>query len=554
MQDAADQPPQQQTLPGETDAVDAVAAVDDKINQKTTYVTPTSEAPSPALPAASEQPRTEFDGGSGSPLKKRKCAVFIVYLGHGYQGMQRNPGAKTIEDELFTAMRTAGAISEKNAEGENAYMKIRWSRSARTDKGVSALCQVVSMNFLAPEGVVDKINEHLPSQIRVLGYNRTVKGFDARKACDRRRYEYIFPEWMFDPSLQPTDKTFVDMTAAEFLERRDPKYVFDYGAVERMNCILKQFEGTHNFHNYTVRMSADSGQAQRYILSFECKGVIEIGGERWVKMVVLGQSFVLHQIRKMIGMAVSVFRGLAPQGALMHALRSRVREGVPIAPDLGLFLDKSFFEAYNLQWGKVHGVLDTDIMYGEAISAFKHDILYPALVQRDRDELCNAEWLRELYSKRVSFFHRYEGFSKTEWDYVYEGGSGHGLEKMKCANMDEAERDLSPLLGQQQTPSAQQPPLSSFSTDILSKPQVQPVPKHSLCAFAQQDEDGRGVEVAAGGDMKRKVEMESINHESYRSDAGGEVRKDGGKGQENGHKQGKPKKRKLMDVSGEFSD
>lgn len=60
--------------------------------------------------------------------------------------------------------------------------------------------------------------------------------------------------------------------------------------------------------------------------------------------------------------------------------------------------------------------------------------------------------------------------------------------------------------------------------------------------------------MAAGGDMKRKVEMESINHESYRSDAGGEVRKDGGKGQENGHKQGKPKKRKLMDVSGEFSD
>ena len=169
---------------------------------------------------------------------------------------------------------------------------------------------------------------------------RTVKGFDARKACDRRRYEYIFPEWMFDPALKPTSKEELELSPAEFIKRRNPDYVFDEAAAAKLTGILKQYEGTHNFHNYTVRVAADAGQAKRYMLSFECKGVIEIQGERWVKMVVVGQSFMLHQIRKMVGMALSVFRDMVPSDALKYALQSRVREGVPIAPDLGLFLDK----------------------------------------------------------------------------------------------------------------------------------------------------------------------------------------------------------------------
>jgi tRNA U38,U39,U40 pseudouridine synthase TruA len=37
----------------------------------------------------------------------------------------------------------------------------------------------------------------------VFGYCRTTGGFDARRACDRRRYEYVLPAWAFDPDLAP---------------------------------------------------------------------------------------------------------------------------------------------------------------------------------------------------------------------------------------------------------------------------------------------------------------------------------------------------------------
>lgn len=376
--------------------------------------------------------RTEFDAGVGSQLKKRKCAIFLVYLGHKYHGMQRNPGVTSIEDELFQAMCKAGAISELNASGEKAFQKIHWSRSARTDKGVSAICQVVSSMLIAPEGVVKSINAHLPDDIRILGYQRTVKGFDARKGCDRRRYEYILPEWIFDPSLQPACKEQTTRSSPEeFIGRRNPNYVFDEVDMEKLNSILEQYEGTHNFHNFTVRVAASAPQAKRYMLSFRCENVVEIDGHRWVRMVVVGQSFMLHQIRKMIGMAVAVFRDMVPKSALRHALRSREREGVPIAPDLGLFLDRCFFESYNKQWGHMHGPLDSDELYGDQIQAFKLERLYPSLLKRDQAELCNAAWLQDLYARRLSYFSRYPDFVEHAWDVPLqpERAKGDGSEK-----------------------------------------------------------------------------------------------------------------------------
>lgn len=41
--------------------------------------------------------------------KKAKMAVLLMYSGHGYQGMQLNPKAKTIEQELHNAFEKSGA-------------------------------------------------------------------------------------------------------------------------------------------------------------------------------------------------------------------------------------------------------------------------------------------------------------------------------------------------------------------------------------------------------------------------------------------------------------
>ncbi|CAD6974521.1 unnamed protein product, partial [Tilletia controversa] len=52
---------------------------------------------------------------AGKRLPKRKVAVFFGYCGIGYNGLQINPGVKTIEGDIFDAFCKVGAVSKDNA-------------------------------------------------------------------------------------------------------------------------------------------------------------------------------------------------------------------------------------------------------------------------------------------------------------------------------------------------------------------------------------------------------------------------------------------------------
>lgn len=98
---------------------------------------------------------------------------------------------------------------------------------------------------------------------------------------------------------------------------------FSYGEKEkeRLNRILKRYVGTHNFHNFTTRTKADDPSAKRYIISFTANTTLTVKGIEFVKCEVVGQSFMLHQIRKMIGLAVAIMRDCAPESIIETAFR-----------------------------------------------------------------------------------------------------------------------------------------------------------------------------------------------------------------------------------------
>lgn len=96
-----------------------------------------------------------------------------------------------------------------------------------------------------------------------------------------------------------------------------------------------------------------------------------IQGKPWVRMVVTGQSFMLHQIRKMVGVAVAVMRGLAPKNAISLALEPRRDVNTCIAPDVGLFLDESLFDSYNTRWGINRNEAISQDAYRAEVDAFK---------------------------------------------------------------------------------------------------------------------------------------------------------------------------------------
>ncbi len=76
-------------------------------------------------------------------------------------------------------------------------------------------------------------------------------------------------------------------------------------------------------------------------------GVSLLQGQQWVRIVIIGQSFMLHQIRKMVGMAVAIMRGDAPTNCIQIALQPKRGVPTPMAPDIGLFLDECYYDAYN---------------------------------------------------------------------------------------------------------------------------------------------------------------------------------------------------------------
>lgn len=108
--------------------------------------------------------------------------------------------------------------------------------------------------------------------------------------------------------------------------------------------------------------SAAACRARRHILSFRCTGTFTITSSGhtapWVRLRAHGQSFLLHQIRKMVGMAVAVYRGCAPIDAIHLALDPCCDFSTPMAPELGLFLCESKFDTYNDKFGNDRERLD----------------------------------------------------------------------------------------------------------------------------------------------------------------------------------------------------
>lgn len=363
----------------------------------------------------------------GNPIEtserrpKKKVACMIGYCGTGYNGMQiqNNPDVRTIEGEIFKAFAAAGAISKENSTDlkKNGFM-----RAARTDKGVHAAGNVVSCKLIIEdEDIVQKINSHLPQQIRVWGIERTNRAFDCRKLCSSRVYEYLLPthsllpprpksslfnlietsraehpgvlrldpdtEWWqqtkaaimengvspaeLEQVLEKTSESTFDQDKGEDIKKdyyNDDGEVSEWGLlVKRVRAIenncrrdyrvnasklqlfrdaMKQYEGSHNFHNFTLQKTYNDPSARRYMKDTSVSDPFIIEGTEWVSIKIHGQSFMLHQIRKMICMACLVVRTGCPISRISDCF-GPAKINIPKAPALGLLLECPVYETYN---------------------------------------------------------------------------------------------------------------------------------------------------------------------------------------------------------------
>lgn len=321
--------------------------------------------------------------------RKRKVAVFLGYIGENYYGMQMNPGVITIEQVLLTAFYRAGLISEAN---KDSLSKINWMRAARTDKGVSAAGQCVSakleceVNKAIDPRIVDAINHHLPPDVQVYGILRATAAFNARMDCHRRRYEYMFPVRLLGGPNGPQ--------AEEQPGTGDPR-------ARKLTSILSRYEGTHCFANFTDGLSGSDDTSRRYMIRVRCGQPFlpPKSGVYYVSVEIFGQSFLLHQIRKMIGLALFIYFGHAPQETIPVALCPNVKIPTPMAPALGLLLDSLTFETYN---SRHQTVLERPVSvdaFSDAKEQFKLQQIYRKIAERERMERVLETWVKTCHQK-----------------------------------------------------------------------------------------------------------------------------------------------------------
>eukprot|EP01080_Neovahlkampfia_damariscottae_P008865 gene8865-814_t len=271
-------------------------------------------------------------------LPKKKVVLVIGYNGSNYKGIQINPGQETIEKSVLEACIKIGAISEDNS---NDYHKVKWARSSRTDKGVHALINLISLKMLIQKDGLERLNKELPNDIRVYKIQRVTKFFNPKNMCEGRKYEYVIPSFCFNDEFK-----FNNFKLSKEKEEKIEKY-------------LKHFEGTKNYHNFTKFTDPNKKleQFKRYITSFKIEKKFELENIEFLSITIIGQSFLFNQIRKMIGFVICLMTKNFEEEEIEKIHDPKYIKFVPRVPGEGLMLSELHFPGYNKQHGDLHGPL-----------------------------------------------------------------------------------------------------------------------------------------------------------------------------------------------------
>lgn len=349
-----------------------------EMNKKRTAKNEVSNVPTKKFKDDSHHPPGRAD-------RKRKVALLMAYSGEGYYGIQVNSTFPTIESELFKALVKVGLVPQDHVD---SLHKMSFQRAARTDKGVSAIGQVVSLKMLLNvDNLVDQLNSTLPPQIKVLGFKRTTNSFNSKNHCSHRTYIYMMPTYVLAPIEE-------DITQ---------DYRVKSERVDLLNDVLAKFKGTHNFHNFTSGRKHSDPSATRYIMEFEAEKPIVHNGLEFLTITIKGQSFMMHHIRKMIGLSIAIVRGFCGVDIIDLAWKPE-KVDIPKAPGLGLVLEKLHYDGYNKRFGNdgIHDPLVWD-EYQEEMDKFKKEFILSNIVQKEKDELVVQKWLISLHNHTYSY-------------------------------------------------------------------------------------------------------------------------------------------------------
>lgn len=194
---------------------------------------------------------------------ERRIGLRIAYDGTQFAGFQRQPGKRTVEGEILSALKEIRAIEDVKLS--------KYRASSRTDRGVSAIRNVISVDTSFPPNKIQQALNARMENIWCTGTAVLPLDLDVRHEALSREYLYFMPASGLD--------------------------------VDRMRRGAVEFLGQHDFSKYA---RVDDRSPVRKIISFD------ISEKEYLLLLrVRGESFLWNQVRRIVWALEQVGKGLA---------------------------------------------------------------------------------------------------------------------------------------------------------------------------------------------------------------------------------------------------
>ncbi|HJJ95492.1 MAG TPA: tRNA pseudouridine(38-40) synthase TruA [Methanocorpusculum sp.] len=221
-----------------------------------------------------------------------KLALLIGYIGTNFSGSQYQPDKRTIEGEFIKAGISCGAWEDAKSAS--------FRTAGRTDKGVSARKQLISVTVNNPDRFCEAINFYLPEDIWCHGYTKVDDDFNPRFHAGIRTYRYFYPHKL---------------------------------NIEKMNEAAKLFVGTHDFSGFSKM------EIGRDPMRTVTKAEVFAGTDGYPVFEVSAKSFLWNMVRGMAGMLEPIGLELTSAEIIEKQLTSHIWRVHPATADGLVFWD-----------------------------------------------------------------------------------------------------------------------------------------------------------------------------------------------------------------------